>query len=136
MMDDFQDLLLEMEQGKVAPVSYVQEDKGSGNEGYKVEETCSSVELELFGKVELTPAGVMGWLTGQKHRVVNDDKIKIMVSFDHDCMAHNPNHTICFPVVRSCGREITFPAALMMGYEQFKTTFCLAISRGQAFGKA
>ena len=101
MMDDFQDLLLEMEQGKVASVSYVQEDKGSGNEGYNIEEAWSSVEL--FGKVELTPAGVMGWLTGQKHRVVNDDKIKIMVCFDHNCLSRNPKHSICFPVVRSCG---------------------------------
>lgn len=37
----------------------------------------ASVELELFGKVKLTPARVMGSLTGQKHRVVNDDKVKM-----------------------------------------------------------
>ena len=136
MMDDFQDLLLDMEQGKFAPVSYVQEDKEPGNEGYKVEEARSPTDLELFGKVELTPTGVMGCLTGQKHRAVNEDKIKIMACFNHDCISRNPKHSICFPVVRSCRRERIFPVAHMKGYDEFKNTFCLAFSRGQAFGNA
>ena len=136
MMDDFQDLLLDMEQGKFAPVSYVQEDKEPGNEGYKVEEARSLTDLELFGKVELTPTGVMGCLTGQKHRAVNEDKIKIMACFNHDCISRNPKHSICFPVVRSCRRERIFPVAHMKGYDEFKNTFCLAFSRGQAFGNA
>ena len=58
---------------------------------------------------DLTPAGVMGWLTGQKHKPISGEQISITVKFDHDCLIRNPKHQICFPVVGACAKEITFP---------------------------
>ena len=58
---------------------------------------------------DLTPAGVMGWLTGQKHKPISGEQISITVKFDHDSLIRNPKHQICFPVVGACAKEITFP---------------------------
>ena len=66
-----------------------------------------------FQAADLTPAGVLGWLT-------------VGVMFDHDCLARNPSHTICFPLVRACGREITFPVNHMKSSEDFRNVFLLA----------
>ena len=52
---------------------------------------------------DLTPAGVMGWLTGQKHKPISGEQISITVKFDHDCLIRNPKHQICFPVVGARG---------------------------------
>ena len=49
---------------------------------------------------DLTPAGVLDWLTGQKHW-------SITVKFDYDCLVRNPNHQICFPVVRACVKSLS-----------------------------
>ena len=51
--------------------------------------------------------------------------------FDHDCLIHNPNHPICFLVVRACVKEVSFPVAHMETAENFNKTFLLALSKGQ-----
>jgi hypothetical protein len=43
--------------------------------------------------------------------------------------------TICFPVVGTCGRVITFPVLHMNSGASFKHVLLLAISKSQAFGK-
>ena len=60
-----------------------------------------------------TPAGIMGWLTGQKHKPLDGKPLKITMIFDHDCLIYNLNHRICFPVVRACAKEVSFPVAHM-----------------------
>lgn len=91
--------------------------------------------MEQFITLVLTPSGIMGWLTGQKHRSLNGDELVITASFDHDCFAHSPKHNICFPSVRACAREINFPTAHMGTYEEFCHVFMQAYCKGQAFGR-
>ena len=86
--------------------------------------------------VDVSPAGVLGWLTGQKHRPVNGEQPSINVHFDHDCKERNPQHTICFPQVRACSRELTFPVVHMTDLKEFEHVFLLALCKGGAFAKA
>lgn len=78
----------------------VEDDKnicGFGMERRPGRRQCSTADL--------TPADVMGWLTGET--------LPIAVRFNHDCMENNPSHTICFPIVGACAKEITLPVAHM-----------------------
>ena len=77
----------------------------------------------------------MGWLTGQKHKPIDNQKFKVTVYFNHDCLKCNPNHRICFPTVGACGKEITIPVAHMSSLDEFKELFILAFCKGQAFAK-
>lgn len=85
---------------------------------------------------DLTPAGVLGWLTGQKHKPISGEQISVTVKFDHDCLVRNPKHQICFPVVKACAKEVTFPVAHMKTQEAFNEVFMLALSKGQSFSMA
>lgn len=90
----------------------------------------------LFMKPDLTPKGVLGWLTGQKHKPLNkDEKLAVSVFFNHKCMDENPGHTICFPYVGACGKEITLPVQHMKKAEEFNNVFFTALKKGQAFAK-
>ena len=88
MMDHLQDLLISFEDqeipGKAAAWSAdndddhhddakVVGDKASGNVGIAAEET--------FAEADLAVAGIMGWLTGQKHKPVFEEKPAITVHF-------------------------------------------------------
>jgi hypothetical protein len=53
---------------------------------------------EEFQVAEITVPGMLGWLTGQRHRPINGDPLSIYVNFDHDCLVGQPNHTICFQI--------------------------------------
>lgn len=75
-----------------------------------------------------TPADVMRWLTGET--------LPIGVRFNHDCMENNPSHTICFPIVGACAKEITLPVAHMRTQKEFSDVFLMAFCNGQAFGNA
>ena len=99
-----------------------------------MQRNLSSVNLE---PAEQTPASVMGWLTGQKHKPLNGETLPIAVRFNHDCMENNPSHTICFPIVGACAKEITLPVAHMRTQKEFSDVFLLmAFCKGQAFGNA
>ena len=91
---------------------------------------------EVFQAADLTPAGVMEWLTGQKHKPLNGETIAIQVKFDHNCLVRNPKHTRCFPQVGACGKVLTLPVTHMKTAEEFNATFLLALSKGQSFGNA
>ena len=129
VMDHFQDCLNLCEDanivGHAAAVGYKDDTLDSGLEQGR----------EIFENPDLTVAGVMGWLTGQRHRPVNNQKLSVTVYFNHDCLKHNPNHKICFPIVGACAKEITFPVAHMTSFAEFKEVFILAFSKGQAFAK-
>ena len=93
-----------------------------------------SGDNEVFQAADITPAGVMGWLTGQKHKPLNGELIAIQVKFYHNCLVRNPKHTRCFPQVGACGKVLTLPVAHMKSAEEFNATFLLALSKGQSFG--
>ena len=76
---------------------------------------------------------VLGWLTGQRHISLNGDTIKISVQFDHDCLARNPHHTICFLTVGACGRVVTLPVAHRRESKQFRYIFLFAFCNGGTF---
>ena len=57
-------------------------------------------------KPEMSAAGVFQWLTGQRHKHVNGEKLAVTVEFDHDCLERNPQHSICFPNAGACGRVL------------------------------
>ena len=129
VVDHFQDFLLNLEDDNItgysAPVAWNYEDSQLLDKAESSEESPE----EKFYSPDLTASGVMGWLTGQRHREMNGEKVKITVMFDHECKMQVPNHTICFPYVGACGMEITLPTEHMSTYEDFRYT------KGQAFAK-
>ena len=133
IMDLFQDFLIKLE---------VEESISGYTEAISwAEDNDTSAELpqpiEKFQTADLSPAGLMGWMTGQKHKpLIDDKKFRIAVMFDHDCLLNNPLHRICFPVVGACARVITLPVAHMKTAAEFNEVFLLAYSKGQSFGKA
>ena len=133
VVDHFQDFLLSLEDDNVTgystPIAWNYEEiPVQGDEG--------SSAAENFHSPDLSASGVMGWLTGQRHREMNGQKVKITVNLDHECKIRIPNHTICFPYVGACGMEITLPTEHMRTYEDFKHIFMLAYCKGQAFAMA
>lgn len=103
-------------------------DKSTSNDDYNDDDKCSTT-------VDVTPAGVLGWLTGQRHRPVNGDVLSVSVLFDHDCMTHNPEHKVCFPQISACTRQVTLPVIHMNTTEDFKMVFLLAICKGNTFAE-
>ena len=80
---------------------------------------------------DYTPAGIMRWLTRQKHKPLDRKPLKITMIFDDDCLIHILNHRITFPVIRACTKEVSFPVAHMETAENFNKTFLLALFKGQ-----
>ena len=138
MMDYFQDTLNAFEDhnmtGQLAAVA-LRDFKADNEDSEKEDEEKGQQNLESFERAKMNIPGVMGWLTGAQHKPINGEKLKITVSFDHECMQRNAKHTICFPQVSACKRKITFPVAHMQVIEKFRELFVLAYSKGQAFGK-
>jgi hypothetical protein len=95
-----------------------------------------SETADMFETADMSVGGVMGWLTGQRHKhVTTKERPTITINFDHDCLLRNPNHKVCFPLVGACGRELTIPVVHMDKAEKFKELFVLAYCKGQAFAK-
>ncbi|XP_056329648.1 uncharacterized protein LOC130241741 isoform X1 [Danio aesculapii] len=81
---------------------------------------------------------IMQWITGQSHRhllVSERQKFKVTIKFDHCCLQHTPNHSVCYPIVSACTNTITFPVAHMADYESFKTLLQTAVKYGSAFDR-
>jgi hypothetical protein len=63
--------------------------------GDKVEEnTSNTCEIESFSVRDISPSGVLGWITGVKHRELGSCNRSTHMSFDHDCKNRNPNHNM------------------------------------------
>ena len=92
-----------------------------------------SVDGERYEEPNVSAAGVMKWLTGQRHREITRSDLKISVKFNHNCKVVNPNHRVCYPHVGACGMEISFPVMHMTKYDEFKDVFLMAFCKGQAF---
>ena len=141
MMDYFQDFLMGLEDEKVEGDSEALEyaARDDNDETVKpidnADENGDESESESFSIQDISPGGVLGWLSGVKHRELGGCNRSINVSFDHDFKNRNPHHTICFPVVGACGRDISLPVSHMNSSASFNHVFLLAISKSQAFGK-
>ena len=132
IMDLFQDFLFSLEDDKIVS-GYTEAMSSNDDDAVKA---GISGDNEVFQAADLTPPGVMGWLTGQKHKPLNGELIAIQVKFDHNCLVRNPKHTRCFPQVGACGKVLTLPVTHMKTAEDFNATFLLALAKGQSFGKA
>uniref|UniRef100_A0A8C1DQE0 HECT domain-containing protein n=1 Tax=Cyprinus carpio carpio TaxID=630221 RepID=A0A8C1DQE0_CYPCA len=81
---------------------------------------------------------IMQWMTGQAHThllVSEREKFNIVFKFDHCCLQHMPNHTVCYPIVSACTNTITFPVVHMVDYESFKTLMQTAVTYGASFDR-
>ena len=125
LLDHFQDFLMSLEDENV----FGETEALAWCEG----ESDVAESAETFAHADLTPAGVLGWLTGQKHKPINGESLSITVNFDHDCLDRYPKHRICFPVVGSCGRSITLPVAHMKTCDDFRKAILTALCKGQSF---
>ena len=144
VMDNFQDLLMKMEDenmiGHSEMMAWNYQDKLQDEELHvtnqsEAEDSPAEESPGHFHSAVLTPSGVLGWFTGQKHRPVNGDDLAITVVFDHDCLQRNPKHSVCFPVVSACSRVVTLPVDHMKDPEDFTRIFLLAYCKGQAFAR-
>lgn len=124
-MDSFQDLLFSLEDGNNIP---------SYEEAIVCDESTES-SADHYQVADTSVPGVLGWLTGQKHRPINGEKLVITVNFNHDCLQQNPEHKICFPVVSACAKEITLPVEHMKTPSTFKEVFMIALCKGQSFAR-
>ena len=134
IVDCFQDFLIQLEDNEISGLTEAIAWKNQDEQNES--EACGSDEhQECFQSSDLTPAGILGWLTGQKHAPINGENLKITIEFDYDCMERNPCHKICFPIVGACGHQITFPVVHMKTKEEFNSIFLTAVSKGQSFAK-
>jgi hypothetical protein len=104
MMDYFQDFLMGLEDEKVNGDSEALAWAADDNSEKTVEPASNDKndddnESENFSIQDISPGGVLGWLTGVKHRELGSCNRSIHVSFDHDCKNRNPHHTICFQLL-------------------------------------
>lgn len=133
MMDMFQDFLNLLEDSDEMVTGYSEAVSWNYLETDECPQPCYGGEDEKFQLPEISVPGLLGWLTGQQHRPINGDPLNIFVHFDHDCLVRKPDHTICFPCVGACGRELTLPVSHMKDEENFKRIFITALSKGQSF---
>ncbi|MED6249657.1 hypothetical protein ATANTOWER_017606, partial [Ataeniobius toweri] len=81
----------------------------------------------------LTVPMVMQWMTGQAHKhllLSERNYFKVTVIFDHNCLEHTPDHTVCYPVVSACNSTVTFPTAHLADYESFRSNLSTAVKYG------
>lgn len=144
IMDSFQDLLFRIEDGQ-CPFSHTEaitcneaDEPLAASDSLSEESSIiisSTEKSEEFESADLSIPGIMGWLTGQKHKPVGGDIFTIDVHFDHDCMFRNPNHRLCFPVVGACTKQVTIPVQHMKTSQMFEEVFLLAFGKGQSFSR-
>ena len=130
MFDHLHDFILTTEDttvtGYTEELAYDHEDTEDVAGGDHKPEEGSQVQ---FQSADISPSGPLGWWTGQRHRPINGDKLLISVKFDHECLQRQPNHTLCFPIVGACARNLTLPVAHMQDEEDFKRIMLLAFCK-------
>ena len=133
-MDLLQDMLLQIEDTKVSghKVAVAWQEFEEAEEA----ENTSEQMMDRYQSPEVSIPRIMGWLTGQQHKPADPaESFQITCNFDHDCLVRNPAHTICFPLVGACGRELTLPVNHMKTAETFLDVFVMAYCKGNAFGR-
>ncbi len=90
IVDCFQDFLIQLEDNEVSgyseAIAWRNQDEQDESVAYGSDE-----HQECFQSADLTPAGILGWLTGQKHEPINGENLKINFMFDYNCMERNPS---------------------------------------------
>ena len=92
-MDHTQDLLISFEDKKITGMSASVAWRDDDEEVVETSAIGDTDTEEILETADLSVAGIMGWLTGQKHKQAYGDKPTINVHFDHECLKRNPNHT-------------------------------------------
>ncbi|CAB4003147.1 Hypothetical predicted protein [Paramuricea clavata] len=100
---------------KIAAPIACREGDDDGIDGEAFQSTSSTAE-DVLEEADLSVAGIMGLLTGQKHKHMFEKQPTITVHF-HECLA--------------CGKNLTLPVAHMKSKEEFKNIFV----NGQEFAK-
>ena len=134
VIDLLQDLLAEVETGDlvVPETAIVWKDNRATVDDSGVSKMEADVQYE---NVIVSAKGILAWITGQEHKPVDGGEFFIKIKFDHECFVRYPDHKVCFPMVRSCSREITLPIAHMKSPDQFRKIFLTAYSNGQSFSR-
>lgn len=119
-LDFFQDFLLEIENNP------------------RSQEVATTSDNDDFAcaKVNITTQGVLGWLTGQRHKPFNGSSLSINMKFEHDCLSIRGPHEVCYPNISSCASEITLPVLHMNNSTVSIEILTTAYFNGQSFGKA
>lgn len=111
-----------------------------GNRGDMPEEKGEDWDVKAetrFNDMNINVGRFCQWLTGQAHvPLIHADRenFKIVMEFDHDCHVRCGTHSICYPVVNSCSRSVTFPVTHLTTYAEFKSVISQAIVHGYEFG--
>ena len=105
IMDNFQDFLISLEDEVITGYT---EAIACNTDDDADQCTNNDQEIETFSIPDLTPAGVLGWLTGQKHGDIGKTDRAITVKFDHECLNRNPEHRLCFPYVGPVDKQSLF----------------------------
>jgi hypothetical protein len=90
LIDNFQDFIMTLEDEQVTGYAEVLAWDQDDNHSENLKEVN-----ELYKSANLTPPGVLGWLTGQKHKPINEEQLIITVMFDHDCMTRSGRWSLC-----------------------------------------
>ena len=130
-VDNFQDFLNDLEDNDMKNTREEQLAYNESNEDEDIEEGNRQVSL-----AKLTPSGILGWLTGQRHKNLDGEEMIIVLQFDHGCIKRNPHHTICYPIVQACSKTITLPVVHMVNKETFFEIFQTAYCKSQTFFEA
>ena len=128
MMDDFQDLLHRVEDGMIVPKTSVTAWNHPTDVTDKPEECIQQSEVSI--------ASILGWFTGQRHRAHGPwQDLSIKVIFDHECKIRNQVHTVCYPVIHACSREVTLPVQHMSSAVEFEQIFMTGFTHGYCFAR-
>ena len=128
MMDDFQDLLHRVEDGMIVPKTSVTAWNHPTDVTDKPEECIQQSEVSI--------ASILGWFTGQRHRAHGPwQDLSIKVIFDHECKIRNQVHTVCYPVIHACSREVTLPVQHMSSAVEFEQIFMTGFTHGYYFAR-
>ena len=108
VMDSFQDFLISLEDeqkisGYTEALTWNYED---GEDRGSERQQSDKQPGEEFQTADVSVAGVLGWLTGQRHRPIDGDPLTIIVNFDHGCLDRNPKHTYLFSTCCSMWKRV------------------------------
>ncbi|KTF87475.1 hypothetical protein cypCar_00032542 [Cyprinus carpio] len=73
----------------------------------------------------------VGLASSHASACVQKGEVNIVLKFDHCCLQHMPNHTVCYQLSVLATNTITFPVVHMVDYESFKHSCKLLLHMGK-----
>eukprot|EP00794_Sanderia_malayensis_P011644 gene11644-12842_t len=126
MMDTFQDFLYKVENALIPPITSMT--------AWNYPTDATEKPEEYLEQLEVSIARTLGWFIGQRHRSHGPwQDLSIKVIFDHECKIRDPVHTVCYPVIHACSREVTPPVEHMSSTANFEQIFMTGFTHGQSF---